>query len=495
MKKKLALFLALCLTLSACGGQASTEESAAPQPSAQSGDRAETADVVIVGGGITGLMAATEFARNYPDLDVVVLEQLGIAGGSAMYSEGLVLGFTDTAGKDMTAFASPELFSELFHISSKTMEDHGFVEPGYQVNDALVANVFRNMPTVYQYLQDMGCNVHYEDIPYYNENSSSDKVYCYPADGAGAGLMTAVIKSITESGKTDLRLNSQVTGLLTGGNKVVGVSVTDKEGSYDIHSKFVFLATGGTGNNKELLNEYNPAYSECYVETNPGANGDGITFTRQFDTPLVGDGMLGLISSDDDTFALMASNFMVDKNGKRFANETLNYFVLLSALMNTAEGDAWVIADQAYYEANRDEVDYKLDVGTVTIYNSLEEVCEATGINAENLNETIAAYNADAEAGKTLEFDLDPAMAHPIHEGPYYVEKASTYCFGSIRSIQVNENLQVLNGSGEPVEGLYAGGELTLGNIMNGQYAKSGGCISYGANSGVEAAKQIGSSF
>ena len=86
-------------------------------------------------------------------------------------------------------------------------------------------------------------------------------------------------------------------------------------------------------------------------------------------------------------------------------------------------------------------------------------------------------------------------MAHPIHEGPYYVEKASTYCFGSIRSIQVNENLQVLNGSGEPVEGLYAGGELTLGNIMNGQYAKSGGCISYGANSGVEAAKQIGSSF
>lgn len=503
MKRFVAMMMALIMLLgmTACGtgsnettavepGEstaANTTETTEAVPVARDEDR----QVVIVGGGVTGLMAATEFLMEYPDVDFVLLERQGILGGSARYSEGLILGFTDTTGADLTQFATPEMFAELFKKSSKITEDYGFEKPGFVVNEALVNNVFRNMSKVYEHIQAMGGNIHYEDMPYYNENSYSDEIYCYPAEGYGAGLADTLSNYMAEQ-KADVRLNSCVTELLADGNKVTGVVVEDEKGSYTIHADYVILATGGLGANREMIAEYNPAFVNCLMYTNGGSMGDGIKFTRQFNTPLVGDGVLGLLSSDDDTYAMMASNFMVGKDGKRFANESLNTYLLLLALMNNAGGEAWVIADQEYYETHKDEVDYKLQAGTVTIYESLEDICAATGIDMAGLQATIDSYNSAVENGEAAEFDLSADLAHPIHEGPYYVEKASTYCFGSIRSIQINENLQVMNGDSVPVEGLYAGGELTYGNVLNGQYAKSGTCISYGSNSGTEMAKQVG---
>ncbi len=235
---------------------------------------------------------------------------------------------------------------------------------------------------------------------------------------------------------------------------------------------------------------YNPNFANATFDTHPCANGDGITFTRQFNTPLVGDGVLGLISSNDDLYQLMQCNFMVDKNGKRFANESLNTYLLLDALQNLANGEAYVIADQNYYENNQ-EVDYKIEAGTVTKYETLNEVITATGINKEELLQTIESYNACVDSNINPEFDLDVTMAHKITDGPYYVEQAGTYCFGTLRGIKTNAHLSVLNGDEDIIEGLYGAGELVVGNVFNGQYSKSGGMISYGINSGTLAAKEI----
>jgi fumarate reductase flavoprotein subunit len=493
-KVLLALSMFIMAGCSSGGTPSASASGSAESTAGQSTDGApedETADVVIVGAGITGLMAAEEFATNYPELKVVILEELSFAGGSGLLSDGVVLGFTDKTGQDLTQLASPDQYEALFAKSSKIAEDYGFVEKGYQSNADLVTNVYSNIGEVVDRVQSYGANIHYEDLPLYNENSYDDDILALPAEGGGSGLLSAVIDDLN-SKSADIRLNSKVTELLAEGNKVSGVTVETEQGTYTIHSNYVVLATGGTGNNPDILAEYNPNFANVHMYSNAGANGDSITFTRQFNTPLIGDGVLGLISSDDDTYMLMGSNFMVGMDGHRFANETLNTYLLLLALQNLAGGEAYVLCDDAYYQAHKEEVDYKLNAGTVTKYDSLEDFCAASGVDEEGLKEEIASYNAAYEAGSDSEFQLAHDAMHPIGNGPYYAEKASTYCFGTIKSIQINEKLQVLNGDLEPVEGLYAGGEATLGNIFNAQYSKSGACLSYGMTSGTQIAKEIG---
>lgn len=178
-------------------------------------------------------------------------------------------------------------------------------------------------------------------------------------------------------------------------------------------------------------------------------------------------------------------------DGKRFCNEMLNTYLLLDALQNLAGGEAYVIADSNYYAAARDEVDFKLDAGTVVSYDTLEDACVATGIDYDGLIAEIDEYNTAVDDNTNPEFDLEVSQAHKITDGPFYVEKAGTYCFGTLRGLKTDASLNVLNENQAPVEGLYAAGETAVGNAFNGQYAKSGGMVSFGFNSGTFVAQEI----
>lgn len=482
MKKIMITALSSMLVLAGCS-TAQTSSTATESTEAET----ETADVVIVGAGIAGLNAAMEFKNNYPDLKVVLLEQQGFVGGSALYSEGFVLGYADDKG----TLSDISEVKKLFHTSSEIIEEYGFGNSGYEVNDTLVENVFGNMEEAYARLNEIGVNLHYEDMPYYNENSYDDDILCYASDGSGSGLVEKMTKNVEDS-DIDLRLNSKVTELLADGNKVTGLTVESEDKTYTIDADYIILATGGMANNEELLKECIPNFANVNFEVNAGANGDAVTFTKQFNTPLIGEGVLGLISSEDDLYQLMQCNFMVDMNGNRFANESLNSYLLFNALQNLAEGEAYVIADSNYYEKAKEEVDYKLEAGTVTKYDTIDDVIQATGIDEEGLKRTIESYNASVDAGENPEFELDVDSANKVVEGPFYVEKASTYCYGTIRGLQVNDYMNIVNGDGDTVEGLYAAGEVAVGNVFSGQYAKSGAMLAFGINSGVLAAKQIG---
>ena len=57
-----------------------------------------SADVVIVGGGFTGLWTAWHLTQQSPGIDVVVLEQLECGFGASGRNGGFISGYVDQAG-------------------------------------------------------------------------------------------------------------------------------------------------------------------------------------------------------------------------------------------------------------------------------------------------------------------------------------------------------------------------------------------------------------
>ena len=73
-------------------------------------------DVVIAGGGMSGMMAAVELTKAAPDLNVILVEKQNSLGGNLMYTGGVIMGFDDTyTGSENQEVASPERFQSFFH--------------------------------------------------------------------------------------------------------------------------------------------------------------------------------------------------------------------------------------------------------------------------------------------------------------------------------------------------------------------------------------------
>ena len=437
------------------------------------GDAVET-DIVIVGAGISGLMAAYELKEDYPDLSFIVLEKLDMVSGSLPASGGAIAGISSEYHVRDGVECATEDFDALFTYTS-----------GTQVRTELVENVYAKSDVLLNRLIEYGTPFTGETEP---ASTYSDKVYAIRTENRGQSFGD-FLNSYVKENTFDLRTGTTATDLIVEDGKVTGVVAEDREQRYDIHAKAVILATGGFGSNPELMEEYLPLFADGVLSTNAGATGDGILMTRPFGTKIVGDGSMGSIVAPDGS-DLIAANFLVNLNGERFVGEGEPKYVLQRAVSQQPEKAAFLITDANY--ADMDTIAKKIEQGYVKQYDTIEALAEDNGIDAEQLQKTIDAYNQAADAGEpipALEYELAADKATKVETAPFYIEKATLRTFGTIPGIEVNDSCQVLDGEGQVVEGLYASGELIAGNAFTRQYPGVGIGVSFAANSGRFAAE------
>ena len=437
------------------------------------GDAVET-DIVIVGAGISGLMAAYELKEDYPDLSFIVLEKLDMVSGSLPASGGAIAGISSEYHVRDGVECTTEDFDALFTYTS-----------GTQVRTELVENVYAKSDVLLNRLIEYGTPFTGETEP---ASTYSDKVYAIRTENRGQSFGD-FLNSYVKENTFDLRTGTTATDLIVEDGKVTGVVAEDREQRYDIHAKAVILATGGFGSNPELMEEYLPLFADGVLSTNAGATGDGILMTRPFGTKIVGDGSMGSIVAPDGS-DLIAANFLVNLNGERFVGEGEPKYVLQRAVSQQPEKAAFLITDANY--ADMDTIAKKIEQGYVKQYDTIEALAEDNGIDAEQLQKTIDAYNQAADAGEpipALEYELAADKATKVETAPFYIEKAALRTFGTIPGIEVNDSCQVLDGEGQVVEGLYASGELIAGNAFTRQYPGVGIGVSFAANSGRFAAE------
>lgn len=191
------------------------------------------------------------------------------------------------------------------------------------------------------------------------------------------------------------------------------------------------------------------------------------------------------------------------KNGKRFVNESENYHDFVQAMIDACKGSeasAWMICDhRAIKRYGLGAVrpfpipfGQFLKSGYLMRGATLKELANTAGIDAGNLERTVASLNQSAtEHGVDAEFrkgstsyqrllgDKDfapnPCIA-PIKDGPFYAVRIFPGDLGTYHGIKTDASTRVLSPDGAVVDGLFAIGN-DAASIFGGSYPGAGATL------------------
>ncbi|WP_054309229.1 FAD-dependent oxidoreductase [Mesorhizobium sp. 1M-11] len=189
----------------------------------------------------------------------------------------------------------------------------------------------------------------------------------------------------------------------------------------------------------------------------------------------------------------------VGHDGRRFVNEAVSYhdFVqgLIAKLLEEGRRSAWLIADHAALRryglgaahAFPAKIGRHLKSGYLKRDTSLGELARQCGIDATQLERTVAAFNHKALRGDDPEFGkgttsyqryLGDAENKPNPcvrplEGPFYAIEIFPGDIGTTMGLDITAKGQVKNRDGRVIPGLYACGN-DINSIMAGSYPGPG---------------------
>lgn len=289
--------------------------------------------------------------------------------------------------------------------------------------------------------------------------------------------------------------------------RVIGVKTLRQGKSFSIKAqKGVILACGGFEHNDAMREKYLPKPSSSKFSAGCGSNtGDGILATMKvgakvdkmdhgwwvtsWNVPGEKRPRLSVIEKS------LPGSIMVNRSGKRFANESENYMLFQKDLFKShteasPNDPAWMVFDKTYRDENivgplitsKQRPDHALPSrfltpDFLTIADSIEELAEKTGIDAKGLKTTIQDFNGYTETGKDIEFQRgdaaydryygrekglpNPCLA-PIGKPPFYAIRSNPGDFGTGGGLVISANAEVLSAdTGNPIPGLYATGNCT----------------------------------
>lgn len=163
-----------------------------------------------------------------------------------------------------------------------------------------------------------------------------------------------------------------------------------------------------------------------------------------------------------------------NETGKRFVREEdkkdLGGFTFYDMALAQPNLVVWTIFDEAAAKKNHWSI--KEDVcepGYAFKAETIEALAEMT--HQPELAAQVARYNGFVDAGKDEEFGKPAALLKTkIAQGPFYAVRLVVFLHNCPGGLSINDNAQVLDITGKPIEGLYAAGEscggLYVGNGM-----------------------------
>jgi fumarate reductase flavoprotein subunit len=450
----------------------------------------EAVDVVIVGGGGSGLTAAA-YAKIAGVGSVLVLEKLAYTGGSTSISGGgAIVGgsrYNELAGTDFTA----EEYLEYFVNAANDAENR----PSYMwINEDLVYKLGSVTGNTFDTFMDNGFPLPDK----FWENPSTAAVWGYwgvPGRGMisfnydASLLYSDWLTSFAKDNGADIRVNSTVTELLVENGTVTGVKVEDLEKTYEVKAKKVILACGGMEANPELVDKYAPEMSGASPFCGPGNTGDFVSLTESLNPILSGYGSVAQAGIDAlhveyGGVSLMGLSIWVNKQGERFTDESDKYYIKSRAINAQPDHMAWGIADKNNPQV--DAIEQAVADGLSFRANTLEELAELIKVPADALVASVNQYNADYEINPESARGgvIGTAPKMPVLEAPFYAQPVRPLNMFTLTGLKVNDNCQVLNQSDAVIPNLYAAGEISFCNAFFDHYVCGSCAVQIALNTG-----------
>lgn len=482
------------------------------------------ADVVIVGGGMSGIIAAVAAAEK--DASVIVFEKGNTVGGAANMGMGFFAIESRLQRDKMYNYTLDEAFMD-------------FMEYNHWIPDAkLIRRLYAQSADTVDWLTDMGVEL-LGAFKYSKDSNMTWHVVKVPgsndAHERAASIMVKAVKDRADELGVEFQLGTAVKELLSGDKgKIIGVIAEDSSGEQiEVDCSAVIIATGGFSNNVDMIRDYLGLEwgKDLFTFRIPGIDGEGMRLAWKagagktdvkmevtYNTP----GLTDIYKTLSET--MRQPNLMVNLDGERMVNEEImnNTTYTGNAIMRQKKRCAFtIIADDIVEYYRKQGLDYitvhhnikqvdnwdkelksylsgekSEESGLSSLHaeenyeqnfwvcNSIEEIAEVTGINPKALAKTIDGYNRmagsyDEEFGKKSRYML------PVTGKRYYVARHFPSGYGSLGGIKTNHDMNCVSQAGERIPGLFACGTDAC-NIFSDSYCFNmpGSTMGFAINSG-----------
>ncbi|MFP9060059.1 FAD-dependent oxidoreductase [Natrialbaceae archaeon A-chndr2] len=414
-------------------------------------------DVLIAGGGGTGLVAALA-AADRTDGTITVLEKSDRLGGNTSLSTGMI----PAAGTRLQREAGIE-------ETPADMARDILEKNDYQADEAMVEHLCAESKHLIHWLideWDITLNL-VDDFRY--PRHSTYRMHA-PAGRNGENLIAELGERIESTPNIELLRNTPVRKLVADGDAVVG-AVAGETHTEVIGAKKVILATDGFAGNRRMVEQHCGEISEALYFGSDGNTGDGIRWGSALDAEIAYmDAYQGHATVVHGTGALstyaviMSGGFLVNEDGERFGNEAKGYSALAHDVVAQPGGIAYEIFDQRIYEkleGEFDDFDEAVELGSYTSAPNIESLAETLGCDPEDTASTLEAYNEAVREGEPDSVGrLD--SRHEL-EAPFYGTAVVGALFHTQGGLEVDEHARVRKTDGTPVGNLYAGGGTAAG--------------------------------
>ncbi len=455
-----------------------------------------SADVVVIGAGASGTSAAAAAAD--AGASVILLEKTGLIGGSMRLSAGNMWAVGLGAKEPYASYGIQQYTTEEICEILNTEAAGGPVKK----MDVLVTLSDRSEET----MDWMIANGWEGRGIAYSHEKRAPRIAGSFARHCGMGFADTMQQIVESRPNIDIRMNSRAVALLTDENGAVcGVTVETKAGSYDISAKKVILASGGFTYNDEMMETYSPGYADGAMKIACiGDTGDGHRMALDLGAVMLGEGALKThIAANDPFMVAVPVPFMliVNTKGEQICANDDHYIETAMAVSAQEDHVGWCIYDSGFdtFVYNYELDDYApgglayleeaVKRGEAVKADTLEELAQRMGVNAETMIATVNAHNQHVMDSTTDEFGTNPAAMLPIMTAPFYAQTRTAGVMGTIPGVSVDETMKVLNAEDKPIENLYAVGEMMFGNVINKHYPMCGTAISLSITGGRIAAQ------
>jgi 3-oxosteroid 1-dehydrogenase len=515
-------------------------------------------DVVVLGTGAAGMTAAIR--ADAEGASVALFEKSDLVGGTAAWSGGMVwipnnphmadLGITDS---------TEEVLTYLNSLSLGTIDDgavHTFVETGpdmvrwMEANTPVRFDVLKGFPDYHPENpggkpnggRSMECPLFPFDelgewasrvtkgpqlsgaltiaetplgrgAPGGISAAEMDKRKVHDERGTGQALAGRLLKGCLDRGivpRTGMRARS----LVVENGRVVGVRFDGADGPVEVRARRgVVIATGGF--EWDLVRTF--LRGPLSTPASPPYNtGDGLRMVMRIGAALGNmreawwAPTITVPTPNGGTAAWLANgertrphSIMVNGDGKRFANEAVNYNAFGAAFhaldvtkFRYVNETAYLVFDHQYW------TDYGLAFWRgnapapewITQAASLPELADKIGVPVDALEDTVAQWNKNSAEGHDPEFgrgtsavdkwwgdprygDGPAATIGALDTAPYYAVQVYCGTLGTKGGARTDQHAQVIDIDGDPIPGLYAAGNASAVTAMGMTYGGAGGTL------------------
>lgn len=479
-------------------------------------------DLLIVGGGAAGIMAAIS-ATEAGVSRITVLEKRRSTGGQAGAAQGMYAVNSVLQQAEGVEIDVRKEFEDILHSTS------------YCSNSVLLRMYLDNSGRTVKWLLEHGIDMRLTEHTQQFGHIKTGRVFhrwnhmprrCSMLNKTALDLGVEILPQTSAQS-----LTTDDTGRVTGAR---GISGGGEE--IEVTAKAVIIATGGFVGNGGMLRDavYDDIGREPIHFSSPSV-GDGLRMAWDVGAGKSGEKSMiihGVMPgkgfpprhTHTDQALMNIPILWVNRQGQRYCNEEIIYDSQFFGNSCLAQGgEVYAVFDRktldvfmsgtiqyemqfwdrlgengSYYPAAVKDFEKEFEQlaadGTGYVADTTEGLAKKTGWDVGLFLKTLDRYNEAVRTGVDTEYYKSAKyLKYPVEEGPFYALRGRTIIMGTVGGVKIDSNFRALTPQNEIISSLYVVGADAGGLYHGNSYLpKEGFALGWALTSGMMAGENIG---